>query len=353
MSDEQQRPTSTTGDEHIEDDAHEEQQTVHFSVVFDDVDEAATTTTALGATGPDGAGTAMNADSDDASSQSQPQSQDDDIVRSNAERVNATPNLAQTGATNPSDGHVRQDESSDATHHLAAGIDREFNSHHEDDILLKSYPTFALDHVTVRDHKSGRTLLDDVQMGFQARKLYAVVTDDDEQRVALLNVLGGFGKPDRGQVMLKSADLATLLPSEVRGHRIGLVPQRFALREDLDATANIVYAMDATQRTFLKPKPILAHELLTSVGLDAPAAGEPVGQFTALNQRRVAIARAISCEATAIVIDEPTADLDEDDGKIIRKLLAKLAHSGADARCVVMLTTNDADIDAADRYFEL
>lgn len=241
----------------------------------------------------------------------------------------------------------------DPTHQIISHIDHELESRHEDDILLKSYPTFALDHVSLRNHHSGRLVLDDVELSFYARNLYAVVVEDDEQRRALLEVLSGFRHPDKGQVMLKSVDLATLTTSEIRGHRIGLVPQRFALRPDLDATANIVYAMDAAERTFLKPKPVLARELLTRVGFDGAATGEPVREFNALQQRRIAIARAISCEATAIVIDEPSSDLDADERKTILSLLTTLAHTGETARCIVMLTTSDTDIDAADRYFEL
>ena len=64
--------------------------------------------------------------------------------------------------------------------------------------------------------------------------------------------------PESGHLMNRSAEYLSLEPLELRGHRIGLVPQRFAVRGDLSPLRNLVYAMDASNRNFLKPKPVLA-----------------------------------------------------------------------------------------------
>ena len=74
--------------------------------------------------------------------------------------------------------------------------------------------------------------------------------------------------PESGHLMNRSAEYLSLEPLELRGHRIGLVPQRFAVRGDLSPLRNLVYAMDASNRNFLKPKPVLASELLLASGLD-------------------------------------------------------------------------------------
>ncbi|MCH4209397.1 ATP-binding cassette domain-containing protein [Bifidobacterium sp.] len=376
-------------------DMAEDQQTVQFSVVFDDDDDAGYGTSmgdvpSEGLDGEFGGDDADDAAGDGFGSQDNAGAAADNpaaksdadgtadtdingngdtngnaIAQSSAARANATFELAHTSGDSPvirrhsaapapdSDRKDPQDRTDSSTERIASRLDREIGSRRSDDILLRSYPTFALDHVTVRNRKSGRTVLDSVQMPFYAGKLYAVAVDDDEQRADLLAVMGGFIRIDGGQVMLKSVNINELEINEIRGHRIGLLPQRFALREDLDAVANLVYAMDASGRTFLKPKPVLARELLVSVGCAVAHTGVPVRDLAEIERRRAGIARAICCEATAIVIDEPTAGLSDDEANAVLALLAKIAHTGDPKRCVIMLTSDDADIEAADAVYDV
>lgn len=325
-----------------------ERQTVQFSVVFDDDAEYDVPTV-------DSLDAELTADAE-------PPSIDpsDTASRNDADAADGQPHDTDT-ADGRLTAHLETEniEAGGTSTHIA---DRDNISEptasdawirHSDDILLKSYPTFALDHVTVRNRKSGRAVLSSVQMPFYAGQLYAVSVNDDEQRTALLAVMGGFVRPDSGQVMLKSANINELEINEIRGHRIALVPQRFALREDLDAVANLVYAMEASGRTFLKPKPVLARELLASAGCDDVHAGEPVRELSEIERRRTAVARAICCEATAVVIDEPTAGLGGDETKAVLALLATIAHTGDPKRCVIMLTSSAADIDAADTVYDV
>ena len=60
----------------------------------------------------------------------------------------------------------------------------------------------------------------------------------------------------------------------------------------MSAERNLVYAMDASGRTFLKPKPVIARELLHKVHFDVDTPNAPVGKLDVVEQRRVAIARA-------------------------------------------------------------
>lgn len=313
----------------------------------------------IGSTGND---TASTDDSDtsanDAHDTAAPQLSDEehDITASNAEHVRATLNLAKSESSDPFAGHVDDTKHNDDSTRVSSRIDREINNRHEDDILLKSYPTFALDHVTVINHKSGRKVLDDAQLSFYSGRFYGIsIFDDDELRQILLSTMGGFLHPDSGQVMLKSANLAELEGSDIRGHRIGVVPQQFALREDLDAVSNIVYAMDASGRTFLKPKAVLAREILQHVGFEGVSTGIAVRKLTTVEQRRIAIARAICCEAVAIVIDEPTAGLNDVESAAIMELLASLSQGRDPRRCVIAITSSEFGdaYDAVDRQIEL
>ncbi|MEE8737023.1 ATP-binding cassette domain-containing protein [Bifidobacterium subtile] len=278
---------------------------------------------------------------------------DIDIAARNAERVEATLGLAQSQATIFPTGTSTRDAGADSTERIASRLDREIISRRDDTMLLKAYPNFALDHLTVTNRKTGRSVLDDVDMAFHAGRLYAIFVDDEEQRTTLMAVMGGFIRADSGQVLLKSANINELEIGEIRGHRIGMVPQRFALREDLDAVANLVYAMDASGRTFLKPKPVVARDLLSQVGCEDIHAGVPVRELPEVDRRRMAIARAISCEASVIIIDAPTAGLDDAQTQEILSLLTAISRSRNTRRSVIMLTSSDADCEAADAVYDV
>jgi ABC-type lipoprotein export system ATPase subunit len=283
-----------------------------------------------------------------------------DIAALNAAHVEATLGLAQSQA-NPLFADTTTQDAADSTsdsavaptERIASRLDREIVSRRDDAMLLKSYPNFALDHLTVTNRKSGRSVLDDVDMAFHAGQLYAVFVDDEEQRTALMSVMGGFTRASSGQVLLKSANINELEIGEIRGHRIGMIPQRFALRGDLDAVANLVYAMDASGRTFLKPKPQVARDLLSRVGCEDIHAGVPVHELPAVDQRRMAIARAISCEASVIIIDGPTLGLDDAQSQEILSLLTTVSRSRDTRRSVIMLTSSRADCDAADTVYDV
>ncbi len=235
--------------------------------------------------------------------------------------------------------------------------DEHDNDEPDNHALLKAYPTFSLSHVTTTDHRSGRHVLEDTSMAFYAGSLYAVqVLDDEEdaeQRATLMAVLTGFQQPTSGAVMTKSSNITELEISDLRGHRLGVVTQRYAVRDDLDAESNVLYAMNASDRTFLKPKPVIARELLNRVGFSEATTGTEVGGMSLLEQRRVAIARALSCEAETLILDEPTKGLNEEDTATLLKLLTSIAHDRKLKRAVIIVTSNNDIACAAEEMYEL
>ncbi|NEG88770.1 ATP-binding cassette domain-containing protein [Bifidobacterium aerophilum] len=213
---------------------------------------------------------------------------------------------------------------------------------------MRSYPSLALNKVTLTDAKTGHNTLDRVSADCYAGHIYAFKVESDDERVALLSVMTGMLRPTDGAVMNKSLNVLEIEPGELRGHRLGIVPQRYAVRDDLNAEQNVLYAMDASGRTFLKPKPVAARELLQKVGFDSETPNAAVGKLPALQQRLVAIARAISCDAEVIIADEPTGGLDADDSVVVLKTLIGLTH-GDPKRCVIVITGDDEVAEVAER----
>ena len=279
---------------------------------------------------------------------------DPDVAANNANQVKET--LALRSSDEPTALESHETVKADSATSVSSQLDNEIKRNRKKDaFFFKANPTFALDHVTVTNRKTGRNILDDLSLSFHAGATHAVLVDaeDREQHQALLATMVGMVRTDRGNVMHKSANLSDVEPVEMLGHRIGFIPQRFAFRPDLDAESNVLYAMDASNRNFLKPKPIIARELLKRVGFDEVTSGLAVGEVSELNQRRVAIARALSCEAEVIIADEPTAGLDADDAAVVLDLLKKFKRDADRKRAIIVVTANPEVADAMEHSVEL
>lgn len=283
------------------------------------------------------------------------------MAAANASKVNETLKLS-TGGKTAGDGQKKTragrvtvaSASVDPAMRLSSRIDKELKRSKADSIRLKSYPTFSMNKVTVTDKKSGRHVLDRMTQAFYAGHVYSVLLPDNDRVLheTLMGVMSGIIRPHDGNVMNKSANLLELEPGEVRGHRLGLVPQQYAVRDDMSAERNLVYAMDASGRTFLKPKPVIARELLHKAHFDVDTPNAPVGKLDVVEQRRVAIARAIACEAEVLIADEPTGGLNDDDSVEILQLLTSLTH-GDPKRCVIILTESEAVANIAETIIKL
>lgn len=219
-------------------------------------------------------------------------------------------------------------------------------------IRLKPNPTFGFDHVTLRNRKTGRNALDNLNWSFFAGKLYLLQNADDEQRRAFLGASSGFLRLDIGQITVRSVSLNELEISEIRGHRVALLTQLHNVRGDLDALTNLTFTMNSSGRTYLKPVPVRARELLKEVGFDQATTGMPLNKLSELDQRRVAIARAIASEPTVIIADDPAGGLEPEDRTVVLNLLRKLAHSRDPKYCVIvlgpMLGSEEADAEPTD-----
>lgn len=280
-----------------------------------------------------------------------------DVVAANADHVNAMLSLATPRESTDDDSspdYIETPRSASSATAVSTHIDREVKVGDEDLNLLRAYPTLSLHDVTYRDRKTGRTPVEHLTCAFAAGTVSAILVPDgdDMARTAMVGLLSGLLMPESGHLMNRSAEYLSIEPFELRGHRIGLVPQRFAVRGDLSPVRNLVYAMDASNRNFLKPKPVLARELLLASGLDETLLDNRVDSLNEVDRRRVAIARAVCCEAEIVVLDEPLDGLEDGERDTIMELLRGIAH-GDPKRCVVVVTQDAAVAESADQTVTL
>jgi putative ABC transport system ATP-binding protein len=174
----------------------------------------------------------------------------------------------------------------------------------------------------------------------------AVVGPSGSGKSSLIAVAAGLERPTRGHVRLLGQDLAGLDEdgrARLRRGRVSLVFQAFHLLPNMTAEENVAAPLEiAGERSAGET----AREWLDRVGLTARARHYP-HQLSGGEQQRVALARALAPRPALLFADEPTGNLDLENGRLVADLIFALA--GETGASLVVVTHDEALAERADR----
>ena len=210
--------------------------------------------------------------------------------------------------------------------------------------------TLKLDNISYSYEKGGAAVLKNLNMEFEAGKVYSIVGKSGAGKTTLLSVLSGLARPTEGRILLDDRDVAKIDRYNFRSRYVGVIFQSFNLLTHLTAVENVVLSMDISGKRFDRPKKEIALELLTKVGLSEDEAKRRVLKLSGGQQQRVAIARALSYGPDFILADEPTGNLDGETQDEIIKIFKMLAAEG---KCVIIVTHSPDVAKASDVRYEL
>jgi putative ABC transport system ATP-binding protein len=152
-----------------------------------------------------------------------------------------------------------------------------------------------------------------------------IVGPSGSGKTTLLQLVGCLDKPTSGRVFLEGQDVTQLSAgkrADLRKGKIGFVFQFFALIPGLTAYENIELPLLLTGANGKQRKERVV-ELLDAVGLTERAGHRP-DQMSGGEQQRVAVARALAAHPTLILADEPTANLDTENGRQVMEIMERL-----------------------------
>ncbi|MBM4246858.1 MAG: ATP-binding cassette domain-containing protein [Deltaproteobacteria bacterium] len=145
----------------------------------------------------------------------------------------------------------------------------------------------------------------------------------------LVRLLLGLDTPTHGWIVVDDLVLGGSTPEVLAAHRrrIGCIAQHPLLVGDLTVEQNVALALDVSGAP-TRPAQSAANEALERAGIDA-LRGRRAGTLSAVERRWVAVARALARpEASLLLADEPTADLDARDARRLGALLAEERAAG-------------------------
>jgi putative ABC transport system ATP-binding protein len=179
-----------------------------------------------------------------------------------------------------------------------------------------------------------------------------IVGPSGSGKTTLLSMISGILRPNTGKVTVKGKEIWTLNNDQLadfRLHTIGFVFQDYHLFPRLTTAENVAIPLILKQENWGESI-AEARKYLEIVGLKDKAEILPV-KLSGGEQQRVAIARAIISKPEILILDEPTASLDGDTGKmIIAFVKEKILNKN---RCI-LIVTHDARINEyADRIVHM
>ncbi len=183
-----------------------------------------------------------------------------------------------------------------------------------------------------------RSVLAGLSHAFVGGRLSAVVGRSGSGKTTLLHLLAGLERPDAGDVVVGGELLGSKPRAELaalRRRSVALVTQEPGLVPYLSARENVQLTL-AVRNAAERATP-RAEAALVEVGL-GERLDQRVSSLSAGERQRVAIARALAAEVSLLLVDEPTARLDEENGRAAGELLARAA---ADRGIAVVCATHD------------
>lgn len=171
--------------------------------------------------------------------------------------------------------------------------------------------------------------LDGVTLSLNHGEFVSVVGSSGSGKSTLLNLIAGLDTPTEGKISVDGIALDSFTRKELsayRAQKIGMVFQSFNLLQYKTALENVEVALyfNHTPKTERKGR---ATEILTRLGLGDRLTHRPA-DLSGGEQQRVALARALVKKPAALLADEPTGNLDQENTQQIGELLTELNSDG-------------------------
>jgi putative ABC transport system ATP-binding protein len=195
---------------------------------------------------------------------------------------------------------------------------------------------------TVPSGDESLTILRPLDLTIPDGQFVAVIGPSGSGKSTLLGLIAGLDAPTSGEIRIDGQlinEMSEDALAELRSAKIGFVFQSFHLIPSLTAMENILVPMEIAGRRDAEARAV---QLLRDVDLTARAHHYP-SQLSGGERQRVAIARAFANEPTIMLADEPTGNLDSQNGRHVFDLMVEINRAHG---TTLVLVTHDHELAA-------
>lgn len=215
-------------------------------------------------------------------------------------------------------------------------------------------PVIRLRNVTKKYELEGKSLpvLRGISFDVQKGQVVAIIGSSGAGKSTLLHIMGGLDKATDGEVEVAGKLLNSMRPTDLadfRNRHIGFVFQFHHLLPEFTAAENVAMPL-LIRGTALREATSQARDYLALVGLADRASHKPA-ELSGGEQQRVAVARALIPMPDLVLADEPSGNLDSENGERLHALLWDISRK--ENRTFVIVTHNADLAKRADRVLHM
>lgn len=188
---------------------------------------------------------------------------------------------------------------------------------------------------------TGLKALDSLTLEIADGEIFGIMGPNGAGKTTLINIISGFLSPDRGRIRLDGIDITALRAHQLASAGISRTYQNVRLFYGLTVLQTVTAGFHRhrshrflpmlvgtrSERAERKEVESKALHLLDRVGVDV----DPATVATNLSygdQRRVEIARALATDPKVLMLDEPTAGMNDSEAARVAELIQKVRDSG-------------------------
>ncbi|OIK11059.1 ABC transporter ATP-binding protein [Bacillus sp. MUM 116] len=187
----------------------------------------------------------------------------------------------------------------------------------------------------------GLVAVSDVSLQVNQGEIYGLIGPNGAGKTTFFNMLTGIYKPNEGKILFENQPVQGLKPFRIAQLGISRTFQNIRLLKDETVLENVMVGMFGKTHTGLwsailgfrsakKEEEMVREEsrkILELVGLNGYE-DELAGSLSYGNQRRVEIARALVSKPKLLLLDEPTAGMNDEETEEIGELILKIRENG-------------------------